>query len=51
LAPIAARETAERANRAQRVFLSNTSHQNRTLLKGVLGCTELLRGNANFEQM
>ncbi len=40
---VAAKETAERANRAKTVFLANMSHELRTPLHAVLGFSRLMR--------
>lgn len=44
---IAAKESAESANKAKSVFLANMSHEIRTPLIGILGYSELLESIAN----
>ena len=44
----AAKESAERANRAKSVFLANMSHELRTPLNAILGTAQLMERDSNF---
>ncbi len=45
-----AKEAAESANRAKSEFLANMSHELRTPLNGILGFSQILKGDANLSE-
>ena len=46
---VAAKETAELANKAKSVFLANMSHELRTPLNGILGYAQILKRNRGLD--